>query len=98
MRSSADVELLWQKRVGAAKRLYAECSRELLRLVAGSDHDLFRHLDVRQAIRQACEREKLTRNKYMRALRIYTHLVVYGTMPKESASKENHQRFVDRAP
>jgi hypothetical protein len=85
--------MLWQKRVGAAKRHYAECSRELLRLVAGSDHGLFRHLDVREAIRQACEREKLTRNKYMRALRIYTHLVVYGTMPEERASKENQQPF-----
>jgi hypothetical protein len=67
MKRTADFELLWQKRVSSAKRHYAECSRDLFRLVAGSNHGLFRHLDHRQAIRQACEREKLTRNKYMRA-------------------------------
>lgn len=86
-----DVRQLWQKRMGTAKERYVQCSRDLLRVAAGSNDGLFRHLDARQAIGKACEREKFARNKYMRALRIYTHLVVYGTMPEETASKVNRQ-------
>ena len=89
----ADVQQLWQKRVATTKQHYLERSRELLGLVAGSESSRLPHFDVRQAIRQACKRETLARKKYMRALRIYTHLVVYGTMPEERASKENQQPF-----
>jgi hypothetical protein len=86
MSSHADVKQLWQKRVATAKQHYLEHSRELLGLVTGSESSRFQHFDVRQAICQACKRETFARNKYMRALRIYTHLVVYGTMPEEPTS------------
>ena len=83
MNSHADVQQLWQKRVATTKQHYLECSQELLGLVAGSESSRLPNFDARQAIRQACKRETLARNKYMRALRIYTHLVMYGTMPAE---------------
>jgi hypothetical protein len=86
MSSHVDVQQLWQKRVATANQHYLERSLELLALVTGSKSSRLRNFDVRQAIRQACKRETLARNKYMRALRIYTHLVVYGTMPEEPTS------------
>jgi hypothetical protein len=80
------MQQFWQKRVATASQHYLERSRELLGLVTGSKSSRLRNFDVRQAIRQACKRETLARNKYMRALRIYTHVVVYGTMPEEPTS------------
>ena len=86
MNSHADVQQLWQRRVATAKQHYLERSQELLGLVTGYENSRLRHFDVRQAISQACKRETLARSNYMRALRIYTHLVVYGTMPEEPTS------------
>lgn len=86
-----ELERVWQTRVNAAWQLYDESTREFNRLVAQSNGDSICFSCDREEIRQARLRESVALKEYMRALRTYTDLIIYGAVPEEPKNEiSNH--------
>jgi hypothetical protein len=83
MSSERELERVWQTRVNAAGQVYDETAREFNRLVTQVNGDFVEFSSHSEVIRQARRRQSLALKEYMRALRIYTDLIIYGTVPEE---------------
>jgi hypothetical protein len=86
MGSEMELERVWQTRVSAAWQVYEQSTREFNGLVASCDSEV---------MRQARRRESLALKEYMRALRIYTDLVIYGSVPEEPQNDINNRATAD---
>ena len=83
MSSEQELERVWQTRVNAAWQVYYESAREFNRLVSQVNGDVIEFSCDSEVIHQARRRQSLALKEYMRALRIYTDLIIYGTAPEE---------------
>jgi hypothetical protein len=95
MSSELELERVWQTRVNAAWQVYDESTREFSRLLAQSTGDSIKFSCDSEVIRQARRRESLALKEYMRALRIYTDLVIYGSVPEEPQNEINNRAPAD---
>ena len=75
--------MVWQAHVTAARRRYEEESREFSRLTAEFQEGLYQTPDGGAVLHLARHRESLALNEYLRALKIYTDLVLKGVLPEE---------------
>ena len=94
MSSELELERVWQTRVNAAWQIYDESTREFNRLLAQSNGATKFSCDS-EVMRQARRRESLALKEYMRALRIYTDLVIYGSVPEEPQNEINNRAPAD---
>ena len=86
MSSRTELEEVWQSRVRAAREQYEERIHELDRVVAESEDDVNQQPDGSESTRQARRLMSGAFKEYMRLLRIYTDLVMYGKVPQEPNS------------
>ena len=85
MSSCTELEWVWQARLSAARQRYEESTQDFDRVVVESDSG-FDPLDGAKLIRQALRCESSALDEYIRTLRVYIDLVIYGTVPEESWS------------
>jgi hypothetical protein len=83
MGSRVELERVWQAHVRSARQRYEEESSEFSRVTADFREGLYQASDGGTALRLARRRESLALNEYMRALQIYTDLVLKGILPEE---------------
>jgi hypothetical protein len=95
MSSEMELERVWQTRVRAAWQVYDGSSREFNRLVAQANRDATKFPCDTEVIRQAGRRESLALKEYLRALRIYTDLIICGAVPEESQNEINNREPAD---
>ena len=86
MSSRTELEGVWKARVDAALQLYEESTRDFYTLVAESSGELIKSSLGRELILRTRRRESAALKAYMRILRIYTDLIISGTVPEESRS------------
>lgn len=89
MSSSTELEHAWLIRASLAKQRYEEASRDFIQLVGDLKNRRSSTLGCSEELREARQRESLALNQYLRAIRIYTDLVLKGMVPEESHSNNN---------
>lgn len=88
MSTRIELEQVWLIRVNLAKQKYEETSRDYLGLVSNLKNGRSSTLGCSEALRQAHQSESLALDQYLRALGIYTELVLKGMVPEEPTSND----------
>jgi hypothetical protein len=87
-----EVEAAWRERVDLVRSRYGD-KVAICRQMVGERPVWPKSLppdpDGRFALNQALKEESAARTEYMRLLRIYTELILYGTPPKDEPGSES---------
>jgi CheY-like chemotaxis protein len=73
----------WRIRLQQAKSYYDGCSQQFRKVLADQNEGLLPAPDGSHAVRQARIHESAARQEYIRALRIFTDLIVGGKTPEQ---------------
>jgi hypothetical protein len=100
MSSYTELEQVWQIRASRAREEYEERSREFMRLVAYLRAGRFVSSHCEEVLRQARQRESVALDEYLRALRIYTDIVLKrivtkGQTPSGAEKPKTLTRYTD---
>jgi hypothetical protein len=88
MSTRTELEQVWLIRVNLAKQRYEETSRDYLGLVGNLKNGRTSTLGCSEVLRQARQRENLALDQYLRALGIYSDLVLKSMVPEERNSND----------
>jgi len=88
MSTRTELQQVWLIRVNLAKQRYEASSRDYLGVVENLRSGRSSTLRCSEVLRHARQRESLALDQYLRAMRIYTNLVLKGMVPEEPNSND----------
>jgi len=83
MRTRRELERLWAERVLTARLSYYLATLQLKQVLSEQEKSPPPELDRRKAIRNARQDESAAQNEYMRSVKIFSDLVLYGKLPEQ---------------
>jgi hypothetical protein len=97
MSTRTELEQEWLIRVNPAKQKYEETSGDFLGLVGVFKSRSSSTSGCGEILRQARQRESRALDQYLRAMRIYTNLVLKDMVPEEPDSNDSHAAHASNA-